>query len=86
MNHKLHTYVLLLRGINVGGKNKISMADLRSYLEQSGYSDVTTYIASGNVLVRTDKAVERVQAEIEALLPLRFKLDSALIKVLVLTR
>ena len=44
------TYVALLRGINVGGKNKIVMADLRAAFEKAGYINVRTYINSGNVL------------------------------------
>ena len=48
------TYVALLRGINVGGRNRILMADLRARLEAAGYEDVRTYIQSGNVLFRSD--------------------------------
>lgn len=40
--------IAILRGINVGGKRKILMADLRSLLEGLGFSDVSTYIQSGN--------------------------------------
>jgi len=43
-------YVALLRGINVGGKNPIKMDALRDCLIQAGLTDVSTYIASGNVL------------------------------------
>lgn len=46
------TYVALLRGINVGGRNRILMADLRACFEAAGYADVRTYIQSGNVLFR----------------------------------
>lgn len=81
-----HTYVALLRGINVGGKNKVSMADLRACLESLGFTQVMTYIASGNVIVTSDKQPKAVQAAIEAALVKNFKLDSDLIKVLVLTR
>ncbi|MYB32511.1 MAG: DUF1697 domain-containing protein [Acidobacteria bacterium] len=45
-------YVALLRGINVGGKNIIRMADLRSAFEAEGFRDVLTYIQSGNVIFR----------------------------------
>ena len=47
------TYLALLRGINVGGRNRILMADLRASFETAGYQDVRTYIQSGNVLFRT---------------------------------
>ena len=43
-------YIALLRGINVGGKNKIKMADLKSMFESIGLNRVETYIQSGNVL------------------------------------
>jgi len=43
-------YVALLRGINVGGNNIIKMTELRDCLEKAGFKDVSTYIASGNVL------------------------------------
>jgi uncharacterized protein (DUF1697 family) len=44
------THVALLRGINVGGKNKVGMADLRALVAELGHTDVSTYIQSGNVL------------------------------------
>lgn len=43
-------YVALLRGINVGGKNKVAMADLRAWVANLGHTEVATYINSGNVL------------------------------------
>lgn len=46
--------VLLLRGINVGGHNRLPMADLRALVEASGGEDVTTYLQSGNVVCRSD--------------------------------
>lgn len=82
----MHTYVILIRGINVGGKNKVPMTGLRNCLEELGCSHVSTYIASGNVIVEADKRPDELQAQIEAALPERFKLDSELIRVLVLTR
>jgi uncharacterized protein (DUF1697 family) len=82
----MNTYVILLRGINVGGKNKVSMADLSKYLNELGYSNVLTYVASGNVLLQSDKRSDEIQGQIETVLPERFALDSELIKVLVLTR
>ena len=43
-------YVALLRGINVGGKNKLPMADLRDAFTAAGCTAVRTYIQSGNVV------------------------------------
>jgi uncharacterized protein (DUF1697 family) len=48
------THVALLRGINVGGRNKVAMADLREIMASLGYTDVATYIQSGNVVFSTD--------------------------------
>ncbi len=47
----MNQYVLLLRGINVGGHNKLPMKDLREILEALGYESVKTYIQSGNVVL-----------------------------------
>jgi uncharacterized protein (DUF1697 family) len=65
------THLALLRGINVGGRNKIAMADLREVVASRGYEDVATYIQSGNVVFtceETDTAaiaagLERAVAE-----------------------
>lgn len=78
-------YVVLLRGINVGGKNPVPMAPLRALLGELGYADVATYIASGNVLLRSTRGPEEIKREIEAALPRAFRLHSELIGVLVLT-
>jgi len=43
-------YVSILRGINVGGKRKILMADLADLFRELGFSDIVTYIQSGNVI------------------------------------
>ncbi|HEY9378269.1 MAG TPA: DUF1697 domain-containing protein [Jiangellaceae bacterium] len=82
----MKTYVILMRGINVGGKNKVPMADLKARLEELGFANVVTYIASGNVIVQSDKRPDEIRAQIEDALTKSFKLDSELIKVLVLTR
>jgi uncharacterized protein (DUF1697 family) len=44
------THVALLRGINLGGHNKVAMADLRQLVASLGHTDVATYIQSGNVV------------------------------------
>jgi uncharacterized protein (DUF1697 family) len=50
------THVALLRGINVGGRNKVAMADLRQLVTELGHTDVATYIQSGNVLFSTEQS------------------------------
>ena len=82
----MNAYVVLLRGINVGGKNIVPMAGLRSCLEDLGFANVTTYIASGNVILASSEPATEIKARIEAALTKNFTLDSELIKVLVLTR
>jgi len=47
---KMTTYIILLRGINVGGHKKVPMAELREVLTKSGLENVKTYIQSGNVV------------------------------------
>lgn len=81
----METFVILLRGINVGGKNKVPMTELRKCLERHGFSDVSTYIASGNVIVKSAMSPDKIRERIEKILPKDFKLDSEVIKVLVLT-
>tara|TARA_R110002096_G_scaffold254575_5_gene447827 strand:- start:482 stop:1021 length:540 start_codon:yes stop_codon:yes gene_type:complete len=54
----VNKYIILLRGINVGGTNKVAMKDLTSALLQAGYAEVKTYIQSGNLVLtagNTDK-------------------------------
>jgi len=59
-------YLILLRGINVGGKNRVPMARLRELLEELGHSNVSTYIASGNAIVRSDRPPGAIKRQIEA--------------------
>lgn len=47
------TYVALLRGVNLGARNKVSMADLRTLFESLGAEDVQTYVQSGNVVFKS---------------------------------
>jgi uncharacterized protein (DUF1697 family) len=54
----LTTFVALLRGINVGGRSLVPMADLRALLSSLGLEDVVTYIQSGNVVFRSQSADE----------------------------
>ncbi len=82
----LTTYLALLRGINVGGKNKVPMAGLKVMLEEIGLEDVSTYIQSGNAIFRSKLAAATIARKIEAGLVAAFRLDDELIKVLVLSR
>lgn len=64
-------YVALLRGINVGGRKKVAMADLRAAFEADGYKGVSTYIQSGNVLFTADAPRDSLEPDLEAMLERR---------------
>ena len=66
-------YVALLRGINVGGRNPIKMADLKASFEATGFTGVTTYIQSGNVVFASPRSDGgNLSADIEDALTDRF--------------
>jgi uncharacterized protein (DUF1697 family) len=69
----MNKYVALLRGINVGGKNLIKMADLKACFEALGFEDVRTYIQSGNVLFGAGESDQaRLAGVVEDALPRTF--------------
>ncbi len=68
-------YVILLRGVNVGGVS-VKMAALREALEELGYAEVRTVLASGNALVTSDASAASVKADVEAALRTRFGYDA----------
>ncbi len=53
LRNRMRTYIALLRGINVGGKNKLPMRELVNSLERMGLQNVKTYIQSGNVIFQS---------------------------------
>lgn len=73
-------YAALLRGINVGGNNKINMKELKEAFEQAGMSSVKTYINSGNIVFKDARNKEQVTLVLEEAIFKHFKLR---IKVLV---
>jgi uncharacterized protein (DUF1697 family) len=73
-------YVALLRGINVGGKSLVRMADLKECVEELGYDDVSTFIASGNVLFATsERDAAELESTLEQALDRRFGLPIAVV-------
>lgn len=60
------TYIALLRAVNVGGTGKLPMAELREMCVAAGFQDVRTYIASGNVVLRSPKSAVQVKQALEA--------------------
>jgi len=74
---------VLLRGVNLAGRNRVSMPVLREGLEDAGFAQVATYVQSGNVVLSSRKSAKRVAADVEQLLVERFGLD---VRVVVRTR
>jgi len=73
------TYVILLRGINVGGHNKVPMPALRTLVEGLGYDDVSTYIQSGNVIVSASDSGSVVGDKIAKAITKEFGFDVSVI-------
>lgn len=65
-------YIALLRGINVGGNRKVEMKRLKSLLESMGYSNVSTYLNSGNVIFESTEKQNKLQKEINVNLEKEF--------------
>jgi uncharacterized protein (DUF1697 family) len=59
------SYVALLRAVNVGGTGKLSMVDLKAMCEAAGFTQVRTYIASGNLVFKSSTSAAKVKAELE---------------------
>jgi len=75
-----HVFVALLRGVNVGGNNIISMRELKESFEGVGFEQVTTYINSGNVIFSTKETDSRkLEKKIEQMLSKDFQLDSKVV-------
>jgi len=71
--------VVLLRGINIGSRNRISMPDLREALEGAGYDDVRTYLQSGNVVLSSTASARETARDCERLIADRFGLEIAVV-------
>jgi len=71
-----NVFVALLRGVNVGGKNNLSMSALKTNLSKAGFENVTTYINSGNVLFTSSQTdARKLETNIERLLSTQHKLE-----------
>jgi uncharacterized protein (DUF1697 family) len=74
------SHVALLRGINVGGRNKVPMADLREVVTSLGHTGVSTYIQSGNVLFSTtEDDTAKLAAALESAIEDRFGIWSSVV-------
>ncbi len=75
-------YIALLRGINVGGKNKVPMPDLRALFEKNGLSNTSTYINSGNIFFSSDEANKtKLKEKCETLIKKKFGFDVPVIVI-----
>jgi uncharacterized protein (DUF1697 family) len=68
-------FIALLRAVNVGGTGKLPMKDLKAACEKAGLRQVTSYIASGNLVFKSDKSAAKVKVAISDLLREQFGLD-----------
>lgn len=73
----MKTYISFLRGINVGGKRKILMADLKLLYSKLGFTKVVTYIQSGNVIFETKKnmSIQEIEEIIKLAVYRKYKFD-----------
>lgn len=72
-------WVVLLRAVNLGARNKVPMAQLRALLEEAGYGNVRTYIASGNVLLDGPSGRAAVARKLERLIADAFEVETTAI-------
>ena len=71
--------IVLLRGVNVGGRNRVAMPALREALEEAGMQDVVTYVQSGNVVLSSNAKPDALARECEAVIAERFELSVAVV-------
>jgi uncharacterized protein (DUF1697 family) len=80
MAKNVSIFVALLRGVNVGGNNMISMKSLKGSFEAMGFKEVTTYINSGNIVFKSKEAdARKLESKIEKMLSKEYQLDSKVV-------
>jgi len=72
-------YVALLRGVNIGPRNRVAMPVLREALEEAGFEDVRTYVQSGNIVLTSRAKPETVRRKVERVVAERFGLEIAVV-------
>ena len=76
----LNVFVALLRGVNVGGNNMISMKELKESFAGVGFGEVTTYINSGNIIFKTKETdARKLEKKIEQMLVKEYELESRVV-------
>ncbi|HEY0789393.1 MAG TPA: DUF1697 domain-containing protein [Thermoanaerobaculia bacterium] len=68
------TFIALLRGINVGGRNRVPMPELREICGELGWGGVATYVNSGNVVFTADATAAALESALERAIEARFRL------------
>ena len=77
---RLNVFVALLRAVNVGGKNMISMSSLKESFETMGFTHVSTYINSGNIIFEAkEDDARKLERRIEQMLSRDYQLDSKVV-------
>jgi uncharacterized protein (DUF1697 family) len=73
----LGRHVVLLRGINIGSRNRVAMPKLRDLLTEAGFEDVRTYLQSGNIVLASTSKADEVARKVERLIESELGLDIA---------
>jgi uncharacterized protein (DUF1697 family) len=77
---RLSVFVALLRGVNVGGNNMISMKSLKESFTTTGFKEVTTYINSGNIIFKSkEDDTRKLESKIEKMLSKEYQLESKVV-------
>jgi uncharacterized protein (DUF1697 family) len=71
--------IVLLRGINLGPRNRVPMQELRSALAGAGFEDVATYVQSGNVVLSSGESAAKVAQKVARLIKKEFGLEIAVV-------
>jgi uncharacterized protein (DUF1697 family) len=72
-------HILLLRGVNLGSRNRLAMPELRAALEDAGFDDVRTYLQSGNIVLSSSTKAADVARKVERVLAEDFGLEIAVV-------
>ncbi|MDG5490283.1 DUF1697 domain-containing protein [Psychroserpens sp. SPM9] len=75
----MRTYIVLLRGINVGGYKKVPMAELRELLTETGFEEVNTYIQSGNIILQSSETAVQIEAKVKTAIQSHFGFEVSVI-------
>lgn len=71
----MQTFIILLRAVNVAGKNSIKIAELKSHLEKANFHNVKTYIQSGNIILQSDLSASAILLKVQETINQQFGLS-----------